>query len=120
MKEIKEVLVKEKIDFLCIQETKMEVVDRAFCSQFWGNNEFDWQYIGARGASGGLLCSWRKSCFEMDACLEIAGVLEIRGRWGADQIKCFIVIVYLPCFQNQRYAIFNTWKEFFLDLTGTP
>lgn len=49
----------------------------------------------------------------MEACLEVAGALEIRGRWGDDQVKCSVVNVYMSCVRGERYAIFDTWKLVF-------
>lgn len=34
-REIKEMMVKHKIDFCCIQETKLEAIDSRICKSLW-------------------------------------------------------------------------------------
>ncbi|KAL8508161.1 hypothetical protein ACS0TY_018654 [Phlomoides rotata] len=70
----------------------MEIMDREFCKIFWEDDEFDWAYKGSTGMSGGLLCTWRSSCFIMESCLDRTGALEIKGFWGENKVKCSVVL----------------------------
>lgn len=38
---IREVLCRNQVDMVCIQETKSSSVDRRLCAQLWGDTEFD-------------------------------------------------------------------------------
>lgn len=52
-KEIREVIEKERVDFVCIQETKKDAIDRKLVESIWRYGEVDWVYAGAMGKSGG-------------------------------------------------------------------
>jgi mannosylglycoprotein endo-beta-mannosidase len=54
-RKILDVIRKEKVDFLAIQETKMEVIPETLVRGLWGNCDFDWSYLPAIGSSGGIL-----------------------------------------------------------------
>ncbi|KAF1881840.1 hypothetical protein Lal_00042553 [Lupinus albus] len=45
----------ENLDFLCIQETKLELVDYQLCFSLWVGSDFDWIFQPSIGKSGGLL-----------------------------------------------------------------
>lgn len=54
-KEVKELVRSQKPDLLCLQETKMEGIDRRLCSLLWEGGDFEWESKDAVGRSGGLL-----------------------------------------------------------------
>ncbi|KAL8458477.1 hypothetical protein ACS0TY_036118 [Phlomoides rotata] len=114
-REIRDLIRKERVGFVCIQETKMEVIDKHLCVRLWGE-ECGWAYKGSRGNSGGLLCMWDPGIFYYESCFDRdGGGLEIKGCWGQSKIPCSIVNVYMPCNRSERYSIFNYWKEEFAD-----
>ena len=45
-------------DVVCLQETKMELINRVVISSLWGGQHVDWSYLGSCGASGGVLVMW--------------------------------------------------------------
>jgi exonuclease III len=55
---IKGLLREWKSNFVCLLETKMEVITRAVVRSLWGCQHVDWCYMGARGALGGILIMW--------------------------------------------------------------
>jgi exonuclease III len=57
---IKELIRRHRIDFLALQETKMEEISDSFCQALWGNDCCDWVFLPAVGNSGGLLSLWNK------------------------------------------------------------
>jgi mannosylglycoprotein endo-beta-mannosidase len=52
---LREVVRVEKVDFLAIQETKLEAIPGSLIANIWGNDEFDWAFLSATGNSGGIL-----------------------------------------------------------------
>ncbi|MCH87331.1 endonuclease/exonuclease/phosphatase family protein [Trifolium medium] len=50
-----------KIDFLAIQETKLEVISESLCHSLWGSNDCQWVFLPSEGRSGGILSIWSKS-----------------------------------------------------------
>lgn len=65
-REIKDLVRKERVDFVCIQETKKDSVDRRLVESIWGNENVDWVFTGANGLSGGLLSMWDRDVFEKE------------------------------------------------------
>ncbi|KAL8492954.1 hypothetical protein ACS0TY_024238 [Phlomoides rotata] len=51
-KEIQELIQKQGVEFCCIQESKLEVVDEYMCRTIWGNSGVGWTWKGASGRSG--------------------------------------------------------------------
>nr|GEY70275.1 RNA-directed DNA polymerase, eukaryota, reverse transcriptase zinc-binding domain protein [Tanacetum cinerariifolium] len=60
---VKELCNKNKVNFLAIQETKMEKMDEFRVKQCWGNLVFNHVYSEAVGYSGGILCVWGPNSF---------------------------------------------------------
>ena len=45
-------------DVVCLQETKMGLINRAVLRSLWGSQHVDWSYLGSCGAFGGVLVMW--------------------------------------------------------------
>ena len=45
-------------DVVCLQETKMGLINRAVIRSLWGGQHVDWSYLGSCGAFGGVLVMW--------------------------------------------------------------
>lgn len=71
------------MEFLCIQETKLERVDRFLCQSLWGNSVIEWVCRESAGTSGGML-------------------------WGSSQTPCLIFNIYSPGSLNGKRAF---WAE---------
>ena len=39
---VKQLIKKERIQLLCVQETNKEVMDKCLCSSLWGDGELEW------------------------------------------------------------------------------
>ena len=46
------------LDVVCLQETKMGLINRAVIHSLWGGQHVDWSYLGSCGASGRVLVMW--------------------------------------------------------------
>ncbi|KEH24095.1 hypothetical protein MTR_7g103360 [Medicago truncatula] len=54
-----QLLVGEKLSLLvCLQETKLHVLDSSLVASLWGNSSFNFSFRPSEGASGGLLIMW--------------------------------------------------------------
>jgi exonuclease III len=51
-KEVSQLIRKNKLDLVCIQETKLEVVEKSLCEKLWDTNEFDFTFKTSNGRSG--------------------------------------------------------------------
>ena len=48
----------EQDNIVCLQETKMELINKCVICSLWGGQHVDWLYLGSVGASGGVLLMW--------------------------------------------------------------
>ena len=51
-----ELCTKNKVNFVGLQETKMESIDLFTVRSCWGNSTFDYVHSDSVGNSGGILC----------------------------------------------------------------
>ncbi|GJZ80427.1 hypothetical protein Tco_0645421 [Tanacetum coccineum] len=61
---VKELRVSNKVNFLTLQETKMESIDLFEIKRCWGNFAFDYVHSASVGKSGGILCVWDPNAFK--------------------------------------------------------
>ncbi|KAL8538469.1 hypothetical protein ACS0TY_000467 [Phlomoides rotata] len=107
-KRIKELVRDTKTDFLCVQETKKEVVTKDFCESLWIDKEFGWSYSGSCGAAGGMIIIWKKSTFKLEQQWSIPGALAIRGKWGEEgEVTINVINVYAPRKAEEQQVLWN-------------
>lgn len=58
---IKNLVVAEKPNFICLQETKCASWNDKSLNSIESGPDFDWIQKKSLGQSGGLLCSWNKT-----------------------------------------------------------
>ena len=51
-------------DIVCLQETKLDSLDRRLIRSIWGNSYVDWAVLDAVGTAGGILLLWDKRVVE--------------------------------------------------------
>ena len=52
---IRKLALTNNLDILCIQETKMESIDRRLCQYLWGDCNASWECAPSINVAGGLL-----------------------------------------------------------------
>ncbi|KAF5463070.1 hypothetical protein F2P56_019016 [Juglans regia] len=52
---IRHLLHEWKADIVCLQETKLKVINRKIVRSLWSTNYVDWVYLASSGASGGIV-----------------------------------------------------------------
>jgi len=91
-------LVREKKPFiLCIQETKLQVLDAFDCRSIWGDDKVDFSYQRSAGASGGLVTLWDLSEVEVWSSASLDHVLAVTGRFLKSGEQFTMFNVYAPC-----------------------
>nr|GEZ73132.1 RNA-directed DNA polymerase, eukaryota, reverse transcriptase zinc-binding domain protein [Tanacetum cinerariifolium] len=85
-----------QINFLALQETKIDHVDPWVLRQVWGNMHFDFASSSARGMSGGIFCIWNDLVFKKTkiSCNEY--YVAIEGLWILSKVRIKCVAVYAP------------------------
>lgn len=99
-----------KPDMLCLQETKLESIERKLCAGIWSSEDFQWAYKPAEGRSGGLLVVWDASCFEKTGGMQGEHFLRVDGLWSHQKIPVSIVNVYAPCDLARKKALWHQLK----------
>jgi hypothetical protein len=94
---LKELVRKEKIDFLAIQETKLESVSDALCYSIWDSEDCHWCFLLDVGNSGGILSIWCKSSSSLIFNFSGEGFVGVCLEWGVHNKICFVVNIYSKC-----------------------
>jgi hypothetical protein len=100
---IRELVRHNKVDFLAIQETKLEDISSALCYNLWGSDDCQWSFRPSEGNSGGILSLWRRSCAYDVSCFGGEGYVGVCFDWGVHRHKCFVINVYanvIPCLKE--------------------
>jgi hypothetical protein len=72
---IRELIRNNRIDFLAIQETKLEVISESLCFSLWGSHDCEWVYLPAEGRSGGILSIWASLITLLSSLLKVRDLL---------------------------------------------
>ncbi|GJV71284.1 RNA-directed DNA polymerase, eukaryota [Tanacetum coccineum] len=93
---VKELCVKNKVNFVGLQETKMGSIDLSSVRSCWGNSNFDYVHSDSVGNSGGILCIWDPNSFRRSSFTRSDYFVIVRGVWLKSGIDLMIVVVYAP------------------------
>nr|GEU83789.1 RNA-directed DNA polymerase, eukaryota [Tanacetum cinerariifolium] len=110
---VKELCVNNKVNFLSLQETKMENVEFFNIKMCWGNFAFDHVYsasVGNTGGNfafgyvysasvgnlGGILCVWDPRMFHKHNAMVFNYFVMIKGVWVPNGKNILIISVYAP------------------------
>ena len=108
-KYISDLIRKEQVRFMCLQETKCKQISKERCYQMWRLNEIDWIEIGAVNNGGGIITMWKKDCFEMKRYRNVNNFSIIEGVWKiGTPIEITIVNVYCAGTLREKRII---WDE---------
>ena len=94
---VKELVFNHKVDFLAIQQTKLEVITNSLCHNLWGSDDCEWAFLPSIGNSGGILSIWRKSNSSLLFSFTGEGFMRVCLEWGVHKKRCFVVNVYFKC-----------------------
>lgn len=88
---------KENLDFMVVQETKMETKDGQLCEQLWGGVECAWLCLPVIGNAGGLLSLWNANLGNFIFSFSSYGFSGVCLEWEGKRTRCFVVNIYSPC-----------------------
>lgn len=108
---LKELVRDQKVDFLAIQESKLEVVAESVCRGIWGGDDCDWAFLPSVGNSGGIISIWRKSDSNLLFYFVGEGFVGVCLEWGRNKERCFVVNIYSKC---DLAAIRRLWDNIVL------
>ncbi|GJU71291.1 RNA-directed DNA polymerase, eukaryota, partial [Tanacetum coccineum] len=93
---VKELCVRNKVNFLALQETKMENMDLICVKTCWGNLAFDYVHSDSVGNSGGILCVWDPNSFCKSNATISDYFVMVRGVWRLTGQDLLMIAVYAP------------------------
>ncbi|GJX99894.1 RNA-directed DNA polymerase, eukaryota [Tanacetum coccineum] len=85
-----------KINFVALQETKIESIYLFSIKKLWGNYTFDHAISSSVGNLGGILCVWDSNLFAKDHVSSTDYFLAIMGTWLPSSTKLLVISVYAP------------------------
>nr|GFB34149.1 RNA-directed DNA polymerase, eukaryota [Tanacetum cinerariifolium] len=88
--------VKHKVNFLALQETKMDRVNHMDVKFIWGNSNYQYMSSDSAGSSGGILCVWEATIFKKDYATVSDNFIAIYRTWISNNSKVLIVVIYAP------------------------
>ncbi|KAK2444918.1 hypothetical protein QL285_015908 [Trifolium repens] len=114
-RKIREVVKEKNVDFLAIQETKLEVIPEAIVYGLWGGSDCDWAFLPAVGNSGGILSVWNKVKSTLVFTFSGEGFVGVCLDLVAENSRCFIVNVYAKCNIRDKRKL---WSDILMSKRG--
>jgi len=112
-------LVREKQPFiLCIQETKLVLLDVQSCIALWGDVNVDFSFQPSVGASGGLATLWDKKEVDVWLSMSFEHMLVIAGKFVKSGEQFILFNVYAPCDVHRQEALWVSISHRLNSLTG--
>ncbi|GKE23718.1 RNA-directed DNA polymerase, eukaryota, partial [Tanacetum coccineum] len=93
---VKKLCTTNKVNFVSLQETKMENIDLWCIKRCWGNVAFDYVYSEAIGQSGGILSIWDPNVFQKSNHTISDYFTLVRGVWVSSGRSLLIISIYAP------------------------
>ncbi|XP_077252632.1 uncharacterized protein LOC143892044 [Tasmannia lanceolata] len=106
--QVKELVKKIKPDLICLQETKMESVNRGDLRGLGVRAEWEFSCVGFNGASGGILVAWNENVWKKQEEWIGKYSLSIALKKEADNSMWLFSGVYGPVLRVEK-ALF--WEE---------
>src|ERR1044072_141571 len=104
-KVVRDIVVKEKVEMLFIQETKSQQINARLCCALWGDGDFEWRAVHAVNRSGGILCVWKKKMFCLEGSFEGPGFVGLIGTW--EYTQCVVVNVSSSCVLEEKRLMWD-------------
>ena len=115
---VSNLILKHKINFACIQETKRKKLDNRKISKMWGSFDFDYAYQSSVGQGGGLVSIWNKDLFHKKGEIIQRDCIIVHGVWKeGGQPICFVNI-YASQNPSIRADLWNTITSFLTNWEG--
>lgn len=94
--------------FVFLQETKCQYLEPISQEYFWSSQDHSWVFSPSRGLSGGLLISWNKSYFSLEASIIKDSWIWIRGNMANSPQIFNFVNVYNPNSLGEKRIV---WQD---------
>nr|GEX60977.1 RNA-directed DNA polymerase, eukaryota [Tanacetum cinerariifolium] len=93
---VRELNLQHKVNFLALQETKMDRITHMDVKFIWGNSNYQFMSSDSVGNSGEILCIWEATVFKKAYVTVSDNFIAIYRTWISYNSKVLIVVVYAP------------------------
>ena len=101
-------LVREKNPLImCVQETKLSVIDVNLCKSMWGGDLVDFSFQPSVGASGGIVTMWDTREVEVWSSMSFEHVLVISRCFVKTRRQFTVFNIYAPCDSVRQQVLWN-------------
>lgn len=107
---VRDMVKANEVDFLVMQETKTQGLDRQCVERFWGRGSFEFEVVDPTGLSGGLVSIWDSNGFVKDRVVKNRNFLLVGGRLRKENIQVNVVNIYGPKSRAQKAAVWQALK----------
>ena len=101
-KVIKSVIKSNKVDVVCLQETKIKEMSTGLVRSLGVGRHLDWRAINSRGAAGGVPVFWDNRVVELLEVEEGVFTLSCQFKNCVDGLKWVFIEVYGPVCSRDR------------------
>lgn len=91
-RELMKLVSGDKLDMLCVQETKLENITQRVCNSIWADNDFGWSFLPSIGRSGGILFLWNVKSFKLHQSFVGSNFIGLQGCWGGMILNVFLFL----------------------------
>jgi exonuclease III len=110
--EVRRMLSEKKPYVLCLQETKLTIVDDLLLQSLWSKPSVGFSFQPSVGASGGILTAWDRNFVDVWSTSRFPHVLVICGRVIQTGHEFIIANVYAPCDTQAKQLLWDTLLPF--------
>ncbi|GAU46317.1 hypothetical protein TSUD_243380, partial [Trifolium subterraneum] len=104
---IRKLCLEKRLNILCIQESKLEVVDIDLIRFLWGSDAVNFSFQPSVGASGGIITIWDPSSVCVLFTISLQHCVIIGGRFIKDNFPFCFANVYAPSEASGRALLWQ-------------
>ncbi|XP_035845334.1 uncharacterized protein LOC110933686 [Helianthus annuus] len=105
---VRRLCVQQQLSLIMLQETLNSNLDGEVLERFWGRGDFQFEWVGFVGRSGGVLTVWDPAVFTLLEVKKFANCLLVSGIIKGSGVMSHYLNVYAPKNQVEKR---NLWSE---------
>ncbi|KAJ9557521.1 hypothetical protein OSB04_012135 [Centaurea solstitialis] len=105
---VKDLAGEKKVGFLCLQETKLSIVQDWQVKSVWGRNSMDYVALESEGNSTGIITVWDNSLFRALDTSKHVGFVAVLGMWLGNNTKLGVINVYAPQSTSSKKLLWDS------------
>ena len=109
---VRDLISREQVDMVCLQETKCSDFSREKVCLLWGTNEVEWVENKAVNSAGGVITMWSNKAFQLFSFVNGRNFSVLEGVWKRG-IGTYVTIVNIYCSGSLREK-----KEMWNEISG--